>query len=349
MPGSFDNPEFVRALDWLQQTAVNYFQPGALGMSHTESQLEFFLGRTAMIFCGSWLKSEMMGKIPDGFRLGAFNLPIVRAGKADPNAINTGAGYYFVLKESAHPKEGVEFLRFMTSRPMAGLFAEMRDIAVAVKGSMEGRTSEDLQDLVDLTKRATTAYGTAPGEGYPEMDQYLNDIRFKIVNNQIEPAAAAAELEAAALTVRTRSDFPDKVTVRHVWKPVLLLGLLALAVGFWLYSTLQQRRQQKIQGKPAEGGRLVKLGWGSALFFVGPALIFYTLFVIVPALKSFTWSVHRWDGLTDMLFVGLLHFQRLLFESDEFWIALNNNLFIMFMIPLFVLPLSLFLAVCISR
>ena len=100
MPGSFANPEYVTALGLIQRTAQEYFQPGALGMSHTESQLEFFLGHTAMVFCGSWLKSEMMGKIPDGFRLGAFNLPVVEGGAGEPGAIYTGAGYYFVFSVS---------------------------------------------------------------------------------------------------------------------------------------------------------------------------------------------------------------------------------------------------------
>ena len=49
VPGSFDNPEFVEALGLVQRTARDYFQPGALGMSHTEAQLEFFLGRAAMV------------------------------------------------------------------------------------------------------------------------------------------------------------------------------------------------------------------------------------------------------------------------------------------------------------
>ena len=63
----------------------------------------------------------------------------------------------------------------------------MRDVLVAVDGAMEGRTSEDLQDLVMLAQQATTSYGTAPGEGFPEMDQFLNDVRFKIVNGQMTP------------------------------------------------------------------------------------------------------------------------------------------------------------------
>ena len=348
VPGSFDNPEFVEALRLTQYTAQNYFQPGALGMSHTESQLEFFLGHTAMVFCGSWLKSEMMGKIPDGFRLGAFNLPMPQSTLAEPDAINTGSGYFFVLKNSRNPAIGADFLRFMTSRKMAGTFAEMRDILVAVDGAMEGRTTVDLQDLVELAQRSTSAFGTAPGEGFPEMDQFLNDVRFKIVNGQMAPEEGAKALESAAEAVRNRSQRPDEISMRHLWKPALLLGLLSLAMGYWLYTTFKQwrERQSATAVRPSSTVRMNGLG---VAFFVGPATVFYTLFVIVPSVKSFVWSSMRWDGLTEMVFVGLLHFQRLLFESDEFWVALSNNLFIMFMIPLCVLPLSLFLAVCISR
>ena len=348
-PGSFDNPEFERALGLAQHTAVNYFQPGSLGMSHTEAQLEFFSGHTAMIFCGSWLKSEMHGKIPEGFRLGTFNLPIAEPSKADPNAIFTGSGYYFAMKNSAHPEIGVDFLRFMTSREMAGAFAEMRDITVAVKGVMEGRGTEDMHDLLEIARRATTTYGTAPGEGFPEMNQHLNDVRFKLINGEITPADGARALEAAAATVRNRALNPDRVTVRHVWKPAVLLGLLGLAMVYWLYTTAARIRTKGTDVPRMSTNAAMRLNWLGILVFIGPAAVFYTVFVIVPSLKSFIWSVYRWDGLTEMVFVGLLHFERLLLESDEFWIGLGNNFFIMFAIPLFVLPLALFLAVCISR
>ena len=95
--------------------------------------------------------------------------------------------------------------------------------------------------------------------------------------------------------------------------------------------------------------RLVEALAQANYWYVAPAVLLYTVFVIVPCLKSFAWSVHQWDGLTDMTYKGLLHFKRLLFESDSFWTAIQNNLFFMFMIPLFVLPLSLFLAACINR
>jgi len=350
VPGSFDNPEFVQALGMVQRTSSNYFQPGSAGMSHTEAQMEFFLGHTAMILCGSWLKSEMQGKIPDGFRLGTFPLPITATGPADPNALYTSAGYFFVLKGSRHPELGVDFLRFMTSSKMAGDFARMRDIVVAVRGAMEGNLTEDMQELKRIVQSATTTFGQAPGEGYPEFDQFLEDARFGLLSGASTPAETARFLEGAAQTVRSRTDDPDAVTVRHVWKPLILLGLLGAAVAYWVWSTLQRMAKKRREGaaQVASQGR-VRLSWPGVAFFVGPAVVLYTVIVIVPALKSFSWALHRWDGLTDMTWVGVLHFHRLLFESDGFWIALGNNLFIMFVIPCFVLPLALFLAVCISR
>ncbi|MCY2927192.1 MAG: extracellular solute-binding protein [Planctomycetota bacterium] len=101
--GSFDNPQFRQAAGLAQKLAVNYFQPGSMGMSHTEAQMQFFLGKTAMIDCGSWLKSEMLGKIPDGFRLGTFNLPIVEGGKRQGRSDRDPGHQRALLGDEAQP------------------------------------------------------------------------------------------------------------------------------------------------------------------------------------------------------------------------------------------------------
>ena len=347
LPRSFHNPDFVRALGLVQRIAMDYFQKGAMGMTHTSSQQEFFSGRAAMIFCGAWLKSEMLGKIPEGFALGAFNFPHVRGGQGDPTAVGFGSGYYFVMSHSRHKEVGVDYLRFMTSRDMAGEFSRQRDIPTSVKGTAEGNLSEDLMEMAAILEEARTSFGRAPGEGFPEMDQHWSDYRSKLLEGDITPEECARQLEAAAAAVRNRAANPNRVTVRHVWKPLALLAVLGAAIVYWLLTQVRKYRESRRQAGGV-AGRL-RLGWASVIVFVGPALALYTAFVIVPCGRSFVWCTQRWDGLTDMHWVGLLHFKRLLLESDAFWIALRNNLFIMFVIPLFVLPLSMFFAACISR
>ncbi len=100
--GQFDNPECIESLSIMQRIHDQCFQDGAMGMSHTESQLQFFLGHTAMIGCGAWLKSEMLGKIPDGFQLGFFQYPRPDHPKADVGDIKVLSNYYFVLGAPAH-------------------------------------------------------------------------------------------------------------------------------------------------------------------------------------------------------------------------------------------------------
>ena len=143
-------------------------------MSHTEAQLQFFLGHTAMIPCGAWLKSEMTGKIPEGFELGCFNLPTVNPSEehADPTAVAVYVEPMLVFRTTPErERASVEFLRFMTSRKMAGLFARMQDLPVAIRGANEGNLSRDLDDLVKIVADAKSSFGIVASQGYSEMNQ----------------------------------------------------------------------------------------------------------------------------------------------------------------------------------
>ena len=58
-----------------------YFEKGAMGMDHTGSQMEFVLGKAAMIPCGTWLGSEMKKQISPGFNMQFINPPVLAKGK----------------------------------------------------------------------------------------------------------------------------------------------------------------------------------------------------------------------------------------------------------------------------
>jgi raffinose/stachyose/melibiose transport system permease protein len=349
-PGAIAAPESVRGIEITRRLAENYFQPGALGMSHTESQLQFFLGKTAMIPCGAWLKSEMLGKIPDGFELGCFNLPYLDESIADKTAVRVAAEPCITFSKSNHPREAMDFLRFMTSKKMAGTFSRMQDIPCAVRGANEGNLSKDLEELNEIVNAAKSSYGAVPGGGYPAMFQVYNDMLYDVIaNEQLKPQQIADKYEERGQTIRRRTMEPEKVKVNHLWQPIVFLGLLGLGALYlaWRVATGLARR-----GKRAPQAGLHRMGFGNVILFVAPALILYSLFVIVPSARSFSWSLHSWNGLTNMQrmpFVGLQNFKRLLLESDDFWNALKNNLWLMFVIPMFVVPLSMFLAASISR
>lgn len=115
-PEAFSHPDVVRASQLYQELAVDYFQRGAMAMTHTESQLQFVTGEAAMIFCGIWLENEMKENTPDDFEMRCFNLPPIDGGIGNPTLFNgQGMEYIFVPKDAQYPEEAFEFARYLIS------------------------------------------------------------------------------------------------------------------------------------------------------------------------------------------------------------------------------------------
>lgn len=336
-PGAYNRPEMKQALELVETLSQNYFQKGALGMSHTEAQLEFFQGRTAMLMCGSWLYSEMQDNIPDDFELGAFALPLPVSELAQPGtSYNAGEGYFFVMKSSANPAGGADFLRFLTSQQMAGDFAQQRGYPVAI-GAANSRLNPAVADVAQQLGQVTGTFGPTAGPSIPGLGQVWTDALEPLLAGKLDAGQAAEKMEEQAQLARQVYEHPDAIEIRHKKKAGLFL--LFLVAGLAL--ALAGASGAKGRGKQAKV-------WSAAGFLV-PSLLVYSVFFMLPSLVALLGSLFRWDGLGSPEYVGSLHFQRLLLESDGFWVALGNNLILMTAIPAVVLPLSLFLANCLHQ
>ena len=79
--------------------------------------------------------------------------------------------------------------------------------------------------------------------------------------------------------------------------------------------------------------------------FLAPACVLFALFVVWPICDSVWISLHDWDGIKPMRWVGLDNYRELL-GDDVFWTSLVNNVWwlVAFMLaPVFGLALALFL------
>lgn len=87
----------------------------------------------------------------------------------------------------------------------------------------------------------------------------------------------------------------------------------------------------------------------TALLFIAPALILFTLFVVYPVAQAAYYSVWKWNGLGPLVnFVGLQNYINVL-NDQLFATALKNNLFIMVLSLVIQLPFSLGLALMVGR
>ncbi|MCA9796564.1 MAG: ABC transporter permease subunit, partial [Candidatus Eremiobacteraeota bacterium] len=261
-------------------------------------------------------------------------LPLPDSPHADPEAIFIDSGYFFVFKHSPDPAGGADFLRLLTARETAGRFAAERGLPVAVNGA-NTRLNPSMAAVGRQLDGIQRTFGAASGEVPPGMSQAWNDVLHEVLSGKTEPAQAAAALERAAELVRNRAQHPDRVEVRYPGRALLFVLFLGAGLVLGVAS-----------GSPtsASGGEA-----GPRALFLGPSLAVYSLFFVLPALASLGFCLTRWDGLAKPEYVGLLHFRRLLLESDGFWTALGNNLYLMVVIPAVVVPLALFLANCLNQ
>ena len=347
-PGARLDPRYERSAELLQRIMQHDVLPGWEGETHTGAELAFLQGRAAMTVSGSWLVDETKGKMPANFELGAMNFPVFSDGVADPTTIQTGADSFFVFATGDVQRERltVDFLRFLTSRARAEAFVRLTDSPVAVRGVPDSAYSVNMRDTVAMIARAHAAFNM------PQVMMQTPAVREAMVGGsqllttgQITPRQFAERLEAAAAIDRMHVADPDRVEMNHPFAGGALLGVLAVAAGWavWRQCGRGARTPRK------EDSYLGRLRAPVALGFVGPAFLLYGSLVLLPGLVAFAWAFTRWDGIGPRAWAGLFNFKWLLFESDAFWFALKNNLYLVIVPTLVVVPVALLLATLIHR
>jgi raffinose/stachyose/melibiose transport system permease protein len=283
-----------------------------------------------------------------------MNFPVFPDGAGDPTTIQTGSDCFFVFA-TGQPERirlTMDFLRYLTSRARAAAFVKASEAPVAVRGVPRSAYPASLQDTAAMIERAGAAFNM-PQEMLqpPALRQALVDESLPLMTGRITPAQYGERLEAAAAEDRARVSDPDRVDYRHITAGVSLLAVLGLAGGWLGWREWRGRAERaRAGGRPGEDAAYFgRLRAPVALGFVGPAFLIYAALALAPGIAAFAWSLTRWDGIGARTWVGLLNFRQLLFDSDVFWAALGNNLYLMIVPAALVVPLALLCATLIHR
>ena len=78
--------------------------------------------------------------------------------------------------------------------------------------------------------------------------------------------------------------------------------------------------------KPMSTSMLPRRSTLSVLVFLVPPLVLYGVAVLLPIVQSLFLSLFSWDGITDMAFVGLDNYVKMLTRDDVFWTSFGNAL-----------------------
>lgn len=80
-----------------------------------------------------------------------------------------------------------------------------------------------------------------------------------------------------------------------------------------------------------------------------PAIILFTLFMIIPTIDVFRMSMYKWGGYSpNKEFIGLENF-RILFRNESFYRALQNTILVIVFVTVITIVLSLVLAAILTK
>ncbi len=119
---SFEDPTFVKAAaDLLELVDANAFDPGVLGVSNDEAQVQFTQGKCAMFFGGNWYagtfeadESSVKGKVS------AVPFPTIDGQKGDPNEYLGGPGNGLLISANTkYPDAAVKAAKYIVEQQTA--------------------------------------------------------------------------------------------------------------------------------------------------------------------------------------------------------------------------------------
>jgi raffinose/stachyose/melibiose transport system substrate-binding protein len=148
----FTDPSYVAALDVLRQLKP-YFPKDQMGLGETDVQTLFATGKAAMMPEGSFALAPIKSINPD-LDLGVFNVPPAPGAVVNkPLQVGWVDASYGLNAKSAHQKEALELLQWMTTPDFGKLVADKLKQVSLVKG---------VQSSDPLLGQMVSAYRTDP-------------------------------------------------------------------------------------------------------------------------------------------------------------------------------------------
>jgi len=138
-----------------------------LGYVWPQGQQTLAFGEAAMELVGSWLPIELANSVDPDFQWGGFNFPAVEGGEGSVTDVQALLLSFMIMKDSEHPDEAFEFLRFIMTAENQQMMADESLVGVTRVGVPWAAAIADAQTAAG---NAEILYGDVDGVAsqYPE-------------------------------------------------------------------------------------------------------------------------------------------------------------------------------------
>jgi raffinose/stachyose/melibiose transport system substrate-binding protein len=132
------------------------------------------VGVSVMELVGSWLPIELAPIVEGSFEWGAFNFPAMPDGVGQQSDLMVELLSFMVIKNSEHPHEAFEFLRFMMTKENMQKMADEALVGVTRK---DVTWAAELADGAAAAANASVVFGMADNS-IPSYSEFVNNILY---------------------------------------------------------------------------------------------------------------------------------------------------------------------------
>lgn len=213
-PGAWSSPAMLQAATMIDElNKRQFFEPGAVGLSHTEAQMNFLLGKAAMVPCGSWIEAEMSKQLDEIAKSGKprpvlryLSPPHVDQPATDSENALIGIEPWMVPSKAKNPASAIALFKYMTSLENAKAFVKEKGTLMSIIGSDEGDIPEVLKAPAAAMKSAKYLWANQCRAWYPEFNKEIENALTSLLNREISPKEFCERVEKKAEATRADPD-----------------------------------------------------------------------------------------------------------------------------------------------
>lgn len=139
----YTDPGYVQGLTQFKElNDAGYFNRGSNALSHEIARGGFAAGRAAMMYLELVEFGQLKGTKLEQDGWDFFALPGFPDGKGDQGLLTGAPDGFMVSSKSTHPKEALEFLKFLTSPAQGADYVKLTGMTSAVIGSVTKDTAD---------------------------------------------------------------------------------------------------------------------------------------------------------------------------------------------------------------
>ncbi|WP_391203075.1 ABC transporter substrate-binding protein [Psychrobacillus sp. L4] len=204
--GEFTDPGYVQAMEKMADlNKKGYFMKNVNSSSHDMASQLFFAGKGAIFY----VELEEFQRVEDNMKgnWGFFPMPAISEGKGNQNYITGAPDGFIVSSKTKHPKEAIQFLKFLTSKENAFKLVNQTGWPSPVEGATNPDTAlKQVAEGVDYLKKSEGMAEWLDTDVHAKVAEvYLSNIQL-LLDGSKTPKEIIEEVQQVAKQVKSEVD-----------------------------------------------------------------------------------------------------------------------------------------------